>query len=198
MFLQDALFAIPARCSESRGHWQGGSKRAILLQVLRLVAVSSAYSWSSARCLGARGTSPTCEQAGSAGFTVSERIAIGPIACIVTSTDWYASSETNSATAGRLLCWLRAHRNCDGSGRSYQKMVAIRSYRLRSLIPERRCDRFAPAPDTRKLQAKITPLQYAFGLDALTIFDSTIRQLPHGTGTVSLTISPPFCCQVLR
>jgi hypothetical protein len=163
MFLHDARFAISARCSESRGHWQRGSKKAILLQVSRLVAVSSAYSWSSARCLAAPGTSPMCEQAGSAGFTVSERIVIGPIACIVTLTDWYASSGTNSATAGRLLFLLRAHRNCEGSGRSCQKMVAIRPCHLRSLIPEHRCDQCAPAPDSRKLQDNRAPLRRWWG-----------------------------------
>ena len=144
MFLHDALFAISTRCSESRGHWQGGSKRAILLRDLRPAAVFSAYLWSSARCLAALGTSPTCEQAGSAGFTVSERIAIGPIACIVTSTDWYASSGTNSDIADRLPSLLRAHQNCDGSGRFCQKMVAIRFHQTRNLTPVHRCERFAP------------------------------------------------------
>jgi hypothetical protein len=159
MFLHDALFAISVGCSESRGHWQGGSKKAILLQVLRLAAVSLAYSWSSARCLAAPGTSPICEQAGNADSTVSERIAIGPIVCIVTSTDWYASSGTNSVIVDRLLSLLRAHQNCDGSGRFCQKMVATRFCQIRNLTRAHRCGRLAPAPDSRWLQARHALLQ---------------------------------------
>jgi hypothetical protein len=166
MFLHDALFAISSRCSESRGCWQGVSKKAILPPVLRLAGASSAYSWSSARCLAALGTSPICGQAGSAGFTVSERTAISPIACIVISTDWYASSGTSSAIVDQLLSWLRAHRNCDGSGRFCQKMLAIRSYQIRNRTPLHRCDWLAPASDPRRVRPRRAPLQLKRGKPA--------------------------------
>ena len=159
MFLHDAVFAISVRCSESRGHWQGASKKAISLQVLRLAAVSSAYLWSSVRCPAGLGTSPICERAGSAGSTVSERTAVGPIECIVTSTDWYASSGTNSAIVDRLLSLLQAHQNCYGSGRFCQKMVATRFCQIRNLTRAHRCDRPAPAPDSRRLRARRALLQ---------------------------------------
>ena len=132
MFRHATPFAISVRRSEPGGHWRGGSKKGILRQASRMEVASSVYSSSSAHCLAALGMSPICEQAGGAGFTVSGRIVTGPIGCIVTSTDWCASSGTNSATAGQLLSLSRAQRSCDGSGRSCQKMVGIASHPLRS------------------------------------------------------------------
>ena len=115
---------------------------------------SSAYSSWSARCLVAQGISPICEQAGSAGFKVSGPIVASPIACIVTSADWCASSGMNSATVDRLPCLLQAHRSCAASGRSCQKIVRI-SYPARSRIRRHRCDGFACALQPRKLQAEL-------------------------------------------
>ena len=166
MFQHDTLFAISTRCSRSRGHLAGGFEEGDIAWVLRPAAVSSAYLWSSARCLAALGTSPTCEQAGSAGFTVSGRIAIGPIACIVTSTDWCASSGTNSDIADRLPSLLRAHQNCDGSGRFCQKMVAIRFHRNSRSHPGAPLRAVRPGLNSRRRQARRGALQSRRGKPA--------------------------------
>ena len=154
MFPQTPRFVITARRSESRGQWPGGSRRAILRRALQMAVESSAYSSWSARCLAAQGISPICEQAGSAASTVSGPIVASPIACIVTSADWCASSGMNSATQDRLPCLLQVHRSCAASGRSCQKIVRI-SYPTRSRIRRHRCDGFACALQPQKLQAEL-------------------------------------------
>jgi hypothetical protein len=104
MFRLSNRFAITARRSESGGHWPRVSRKAILPRALQMAVASAEYSSSSARCLAVQGISRICEQAGSAGSTVSGHIVTGPTVCTVTSTDWSASSGTSFTIKVQLLC----------------------------------------------------------------------------------------------
>ena len=130
------------RCSRT-GDIGRGSKKAILLRVLRPAAASSAYLWSSARCLAAPSTS--CLRASwKRGFHGLRTYRIGPIACIVTSTDWYFSSGTNLDIADRLLFLVVGAPELRRFRALCQKMVAIRFHQTCDLTPVHRCERFAP------------------------------------------------------
>ena len=76
------------------------------------------------------------------------------IACIVTSTDWCASSGMSSATVDRLPYLLQVPRSCAASGRSCQKIVRI-SYPASSRIRIHHCAGFAFALQPQKLQAEL-------------------------------------------
>ena len=104
MFRLSDRFAIPARRSGSGGHWPRVSRKAILPRALQMAVASAGYSSWSARCLAVLDISRICEQAGSAGSTVSGHIATGPTVCTVTSTDWSASSGTSFTIKVQLLC----------------------------------------------------------------------------------------------
>jgi hypothetical protein len=127
LFQHDARLAIPAKGIESGGHWRRDWKKQTCAQASRRVVASSAYSLSNACCLTVPGISPICGRAGSAVSMVSRRIVADPIVCIVTSTAWYASSETSSNTAARSPCRPRAHRNCAAFGHSCHGTVGAHS-----------------------------------------------------------------------
>ncbi len=104
MFRLSDRFAIPAGRSESGGHWSRVSRKAILPRALQMAAASGEYSSWNARFLAVQGISRICEQAGSAGSTVSGHTVTGPTVCTVTSTDWSVSSGTSFTIKVQLLC----------------------------------------------------------------------------------------------
>jgi len=148
LFQHDARLAIPVKGIESGGYWRRDSKKETCAQASRRVVASSASLSSNACCVTVPGISPICGRAGSVVSTRSRRIVADPIASIVISTAWYASSETSSDTAARSPCPSRAHRNCAVFGHSCHGTVGAHSrpapYRRRETGHERPAN--APEP----------------------------------------------------
>ena len=145
-FLRADQFAIPARGSDAGGRWQRACRKATSHWVSRRAAAYSAHSSWSARCVAAHDISLTCEPAGSADFTHSGPIVIGPIACIGILTVSCVSSGMNSGTAGPLHFISLAHRNCAASRRYCPGTALTRLCPARS---EFCCAEPAGAPDRR-------------------------------------------------
>ena len=148
LFRRPERFAIPARGNESGGRWQRACRKATSHWDSRRAAAYSAYSLWSARCLAAHDISRTCEQAGSADFTHSGPIAIGPIACIGILTASCVSSGMSSGTAGPLHFISLVRQNCAASRRSCLGTARTRLYPTPD-HREFRCEGTAGASDRR-------------------------------------------------